>query len=317
MRTVAAGIGALACVWVASCAPANIATTPPDTAPTTSDSASTTVTTVAVSDADRSIDSTTSTLLNESPSTTSVTATVAHDPTTTLPFVLTEGSERQMLPSPVDMVFGRSLLDEPLVVARRGDVNGARILIIGSIHGDEDAGVEIVNELADGDVPAGIELWLVPTMNPDGNRLQQRHNANGVDLNRNFPERWAPLAEPGNWQYGGPSPASEPETAAMVALGEMVAPDLVLWYHQDLFRITPTTGRNGEIRARYAELTGLPLLTVSGGTYTGTASQWSRTVTTSNGTGFTIELGPSLTKDEVRIHADAVRAVATEFFSAN
>ncbi len=317
MRTVAAGIGALACVWVASCAPSDVATSSPDLQSPAVETASPSVTTTVLSETDRSTYSTTTTLISTSTTTTSGSTMVVNATTSTVPLVLAIGSERASFPSPADIVFGHSVLDEPLVVARRGDTTGARILIIGSIHGDEDAGVAIVNSLIEGETPPGIELWLVPTMNPDGNQLQQRHNANGVDLNRNFPERWAPLAEPGNWQYAGPTAASEPETAAMVALGEMVSPDLVLWYHQDLFRITPTTGRNGEIRARYAELTGLPLLTVSGGTYTGTASQWSRTVTTSNGTGFTIELGPSLTEDEVRIHADAVRAVATEFFSAN
>ena len=55
----------------------------------------------------------------------------------------------------------------------------------------------------------------------------------------------------------------------MTALGEAVRPDLVLWYHQDLFRISPSSGRDGEIRARYAGLTGLPLVEVTGGTYTG------------------------------------------------
>ncbi|HEX4983839.1 MAG TPA: hypothetical protein VFV63_19185, partial [Ilumatobacteraceae bacterium] len=107
-------------------------------------------------------------------------------------------------------------------------------------------------------------------------------------------------------------PASEPETRAMTALGEAVRPDLVLWYHQDLFRINPASGRDGEIRARYAGLTGLPLVAVSGGTYTGTASQWSRTVVDDGGVGFTIELGPTLTPEEVIVHAEAVLTVAAE-----
>jgi protein MpaA len=98
----------------------------------------------------------------------------------------------------------------------------------------------------------------------------------------------------------------------MTALGEAINPDLVLWYHQDLFRISPASGRDGEIRARYAGLTGLPLIAVTGGTYTGTASQWSRTVVETEGVGFTIELGPSLTRDEVITHAEAVLTVATE-----
>lgn len=250
------------------------------------------------------------------PSTSTAPPTSTTTPTTTLPSLESAGFDRSQVPSGTPVLFGYSVLKEPLFVTRHGDRDGARLLLVGSIHGDEDAGIAIVNALMERDVPAGVELWLVPSMNPDGNISQERHNVNGVDLNRNFPHRWAPLAEPGNWQYAGPSSASEPETAAMVALGELVNPDLVLWYHQDLFRISPTSGRNGEIRALYAEISGLPLLQVSGGTYTGTASMWSRTVTTSDGTGFTVELGPSLSDNQLEAHVSAVLAVAKQFYAS-
>ncbi|MCU0261756.1 MAG: DUF2817 domain-containing protein, partial [Ilumatobacteraceae bacterium] len=195
---------------------------------------------------------------------------------------------------------------------RRGSPGGTAVLVVGVIHGDEDAGAAIVDELRARPVPEGVELWLVPTMNPDGQADQIRHNANGVDLNRNFPERWGPIAQPGDWQYAGPAAASEPETQAMLRLAELVEPDLTLWYHQDLFRITPGRGRDGEIRARYAGLTGLPLIEVTGGTYTGTASQWSRVVAAPEGIGFTVELGPTLDQADAGRHADAVLSVATE-----
>ncbi len=246
--------------------------------------------------------------------TTPASTTPSSTTTTTVPS-LDEITERSEVPTGVPVEFGRSVLDRPLEVIRRGDVDGARVLVVGCIHGDEDAGTAITRVLESIEVPAGVELWIVPTMNPDGTALDQRHNANGVDLNRNFGVNWAPLGEPGNWQYGGPYAASEPETQAMSRLGELVEPDLVLWYHQDLYRITPSSGLGGQLRARYAELTGLPLLQVTGGTYTGTASQWSRTVTTASGTGFTIELGASLSPDEAVMHAGAVVAVTLEYLA--
>lgn len=246
--------------------------------------------------------------------TTPASTTPSSTTTTTVPS-LDEITERSEVPTGVPVEFGRSVLDRPLEVIRRGDVDGARVLVVGCIHGDEDAGTAITRVLESIEVPAGVELWIVPTMNPDGTALDQRHNANGVDLNRNFGVNWAPLGEPGNWQYGGPDAASEPETQAMSRLGELVEPDLVLWYHQDLYRITPSSGLGGQLRARYAELTGLPLLQVTGGTYTGTASQWSRTVTTASGTGFTIELGASLSPDEAVMHAGAVVAVTLEYLA--
>ncbi len=259
---------------------------------------------------------TSSTSSSTSSSSTTAVATTLPQITTTSVAVITDATMRDDLPVDVTVEFGRSVLGRSLEVIRRGDPNGARVLAIGCIHGDEDAGVDIIRALRTLDVPEGVELWLVPTMNPDGTALDQRHNANGVDLNRNFGVNWAPLGEPGNWQYGGPDAASEPETAAMSRLGELVQPDLVLWYHQDLYRINPSSGVGGQIRARYAELTGLPLLEVTGGTYTGTASQWSRTVTTETGTGFTVELGASLSPAESATHAAAVIAVAAEFLSS-
>ena len=212
------------------------------------------------------------------------------------------------------ILFGRSVNGEPLVYQRRGDPQGARILVIGSIHGDEDDGISIVDHLAELEVPAGLELWLVRSLNPDGNIAQVRQNANGVDLNRNFPVNWSPLGELGDWEYSGPSLASEPETQAMVSLGEEIRPHLVLWYHQDYFRISPSGGIGGRIRRDYGELTGLPILQVSGGTYTGTASQWSRTITAQGGTGFTIELGPTLSEAEALTHGQAVLAVSEKYF---
>lgn len=232
-------------------------------------------------------------------------------PTTTIPEYML-GSSVESIAVDVPTIIGRSVEGRAIEVIRRGDPDGVRVFAIGSIHGDEPAGVEIIRELASIDVPAGIELWLVPTGNPDGLAVGRRQNANGVDLNRNFAVNWGPIAEPGHWQWAGPSAASEPETLVISAFGEVLRPDLTLWYHQDLFRITPGRGLDGRIRARYAELTGLPLLQVSGGTYTGTASQWSRSVAAEGGAGFTIELGASLSPSEVVTHAEAVLTVTSE-----
>ena len=257
-----------------------------------------------------------------SPSTTAATVTRSVDTTTTTttttatvaPTTTTEGPTSTTAPTvaETEVELGRSAEGRPITAIRRGTPGGTTVLVIGVIHGDEDAGTAIVEALRKLPVPAGIELWLVPSMNPDGQAAGTRQNANGVDLNRNFPTNWGPLGQPGDWQYAGIGPVSEPETKAMIALSEQVRPDLTLWYHQDLFRINPSTGVDGEIRRRYADLTGLPILEVSGGTYTGTASQWSRTIAAEGGIGFTVELGKKLSADGARQHAEAVLTVAGE-----
>jgi len=223
-------------------------------------------------------------------------------------------SEALDLPTDVEVEIGRSVLGRPITLVRRGTPGGTAVLAIGVIHGNEADGAAIIDELTTASVPDGVELWLVRSMNPDGQAIADRQNANLVDLNRNFPENWDVLGTPGEWQYGGPAPASEPETRTIVELGAAIRPDLVLWYHQDLYRIAPGSGRPGEIRTRYAELAGLPIVEITGGTYTGTASQWSRSIVGPDGVGITVELGPTLSSAEVIAHTSAVLAVAVEFW---
>ena len=291
--------------------------------------ATTTSTTTSTTSATTVVPTTSTTTL--APTTTSTTITAATTTTTTTTTTMTTTVPSATVPpipeiSPivpidpatvpfdVDVEIGRSVNGVPITVVRRGDPAGTRVLAVGVIHGNEADGVAIIDRLRTDPVPPDVELWLVRSMNPDGEAIGDRQNANLVDLNRNFPENWDVLGEPGFWQYGGAGPASEPETQALVALGAGVRPDIVLWYHQDLFRIAPGSGRAGEIRLRYAEVAGLPIVDISGGTYTGTASQWARTVIPDGGVGITVELGPTLSPDEVDRHVAAVGAIATEFF---
>ena len=220
-------------------------------------------------------------------------------------------------PSALDTIdIGTSVEGRPITAVRRGDPDGRRVLVIGVIHGDEQAGRDIVALLMDKPVPDGVDLYLVDSMNPDGVAANMRTNANLVDLNRNFPYNWGPIAEPGDWEYAGPSEASEPETRAMVDFITELRPDIVIWYHQDAYMIGPAEGRDGAVRARYAELTGLPLESVTGGTYTGVAAQWARNLLAENeptpGVAFIVELGGTVPPDEVDMHANAVLTIAAE-----
>ena len=205
--------------------------------------------------------------------------------------------------------FARSTQGRPLEVVRRGTPGGVRVMVVGVIHGDEDAGLQIVDELLDIDVPDGIDLWIVPTMNPDGTAAQVRGNANGVDLNRNFPYRWARMGKRGYWQFSGPRAASEVETREMVRFMRAVRPQLAIWYHQDLNLVAPGVGVEGKIRERYAQLTNLPMKTITGGTYTGVAATWQRN-RVPDSMGFVVELGPTLRSGDALMHARAVLAVA-------
>ncbi len=72
---------------------------------------------------------------------------------------------------------------------------------IAAMHGNEVVGKEmcmyLINYLVEqyGINPEitnlinDTEIWIMPSMNPDGTANGSRYNANGVDLNRNFPDR--------------------------------------------------------------------------------------------------------------------------------
>ena len=223
---------------------------------------------------------------------------------------------RDEVPYNVDIEFGRSVLNEALIVHRRGTVGAPRVLVVGTIHGDEPAGLEVTAILRTIRIEEPIDLWIVDTLNPDGLAARTRQNANQVDLNRNFPRRWEPIGKLGYWQYAGPSAGSEPETQAMSRLGQVINPQLTIWYHQDYFRITPSSGRDGEIRERYANLVNLPLLTIAGGSYSGTANIWARSVSSNDGVSMTVEFGPSpLRPGEAAANASAVFTIVREFYN--
>lgn len=202
-------------------------------------------------------------------------------------------------------VFGTSIQGRPLEAFRMGDPKGVTVAVIGVIHGNEEAGLLITDELLNMQVPKGVNLWVIPSMNPDGTALDRRGNANRVDLNRNFPYGWARIGQPGYWQYSGPNRASEPETKALVSFFRGIKPALGVWYHQDLNIISPGVGFEGEIRSRYGAITGLPMKRITGGTYTGVAATWQKRGL-KNSMAFVVELGKTLNTDEAKVHAGAV-----------
>lgn len=83
-------------------------------------------------------------------------------------------------------------------------------------------------------------VFILPLVNPDGSNAMGRLNAITVNVNRNFPATWGTVAgdqPPLNW--GGPWPASEPETQSVIGVMQGVRPDFVqsthccgnLWLH--------------------------------------------------------------------------------------
>ena len=171
------------------------------------------------------------------------------------------------------VVIGRSVQQRPIVAWHLGEQGRhiPTVMIVSTMHGNERQIRQIPEALRDGRPIHGIDLWVVPVMNPDGLAHDTRQNAHGVDLNRNFPTGWVHTS--GHYG-GGPRPASEPETRAMMRFLLEVRPDRMISFHQPLHGVDLDPRRPG-FSHRIGRALHLPVSVVRcGGVCGGTMTQW-------------------------------------------
>lgn len=120
-----------------------------------------------------------------------------------------------------------------------------RILLLGGIHGDElTASAIVFHWMRYVQAPPAREFqWnVIPVVNPDGLLAAKpmRMNANGVDLNRNFPtpdwERdapryWTKVTRRDPRRFPGKAPLSEPETRWLYEEMERFKPHIIISVH--------------------------------------------------------------------------------------
>lgn len=129
------------------------------------------------------------------------------------------------------------------------------VLVIGVFHGDEPQGKFLIEEYLKKNPES--KLLFIPCLNPDGMKLKTRTNANGVDLNRNFPTQ--------NWEFttqdeffGGKTPASEMETRFVMEIIEEYKPSLILTLHAP-FKIVNYDGDGKEIAKKISGIINYPV----------------------------------------------------------
>jgi protein MpaA len=202
-------------------------------------------------------------------------------------------------------VIGTSVRGRPIVAWSIGPDSAKRkILVVGVIHGNEQAGLAITSALLRSRVPKGVQLWVMPELNPDGVAADSRQNAHAVDLNRNFPFDWEPITTP--VYYAGPRPVSEPETGAAIRFITRIRPAVTIWYHQHMDLVDESGGDLGAGR-EYAQIAGLRPTCLT--FLSGTETSWSNHSFPGT-TSFVVELAAgSVGPAALKRHLRAVRAM--------
>ena len=196
-------------------------------------------------------------------------------------------------------VIGHSVRGRNLYAWRVGSPgNDDKAVIMSTMHGDERHTRQILHALKEGAEVRGIDMWLIPTYNPDGYARNTRKNARGVDLNRNFPYRWADLD--GRYESGRRA-ASEPETRAVMRFLRDIKPRWVVSFHQPLHGVDTDT-KNVRFARRLADQLNLPRKSFTcGGVCHGTMTMWfNRNFA---GSAVTVEYGVSPTRYRMRTQA--------------
>lgn len=212
--------------------------------------------------------------------------------------------------------LGKSVRGRAILASVFG--NGSkRVIVLGGIHGDEQTTAVLAKALAATLVreplASGPTIIIVSEVNPDGLVDETRVNANGVDINRNFPSSSWRSDYPDLNHYPGHEPASEPETRAIIDLIKRYPPDLLITFHAALGCMN-WDGPGADTAAMMAGINGYPLCQYLG--YETPGSLGTLVGVDSKIPTVTIELRASPAGDLVRENLPAVRAAIAQFGAA-
>ena len=162
-------------------------------------------------------------------------------------------------------VFGESHDGQPLTVWLP-EAKNPEVLVLASMHGDESETTVVLSDALRSIAAENLRNAAILCANPDGLVRGTRGNANGVDLNRNFPTSdWSPEPVAYKSRESGPQnitlspgdhPGSEPETRTLLSLLERLKPRAVITLHAALACIDDAD--SSFLGRQLSERTGLP-----------------------------------------------------------
>ena len=141
-----------------------------------------------------------------------------------------------------------------------GENGEGKVLVVGVFHGDEPQGKYLIDEYLK---LKKSNLLFIPCLNPDGMGANTRVNANGVDLNRNFPTKnfgqdGSAAGDDPSAYYGGSEPASEIETKFIIDVIEKYKPKLILSLHAP-YKIVNYDGPAEDVAQKISDIIGYPV----------------------------------------------------------
>jgi g-D-glutamyl-meso-diaminopimelate peptidase len=210
----------------------------------------------------------------------------------------------------------------------------AAVLIVGAHHGSEwltarltATMAEAYAQAADPDIRQKATIWFIPMLNPDGVTISQtglaafppevhaklrawnngsddfrgwKANAEGIDLNRQYPADWAHIVAsppgPAFSHYKGDEPLVAQEARALYDFTLELNPEIVLAYHSagrviywHFHTWSEHVERDRRIAEQLAGLTGYALMPPEANPSGGGYKDWF--VQTEGRPGFTLEIG--------------------------
>ena len=200
-------------------------------------------------------------------------------------------------------VIGRSQSGRKITAYRAGEAGKPVVVVMATMHGEEDFGQYVAYGLMEGRPIKGIDLWVLPVVNPDGLAKDRRWVNGHVDLNRNFPYSWVKRAN------SGPRAVSERETTVIMQFLTRTRPRYLVSWHQPLRGVDTDKVKDLALSKRLAKNLQLPLKELDcGGVCHGTMTAWYNH--TFAGAAVTVEYGSAArsTKRMKTQDADAVLA---------